>query len=57
VADLRGKWSTIPKAAPHRGDGKCFIVRSDEKLAALVEVEAAIQALLNFCCESVAKLA
>jgi hypothetical protein len=32
-------------------------VRSDEKLTAFVEVEAAIQALFNFCCESVAKKA
>jgi hypothetical protein len=68
-ANLRRKWSTIPKAAPdptkqqhftiirhdsrgrtifvadaHRGDGKRFIVRADDKLTAFVELEAAVHA-------------
>jgi hypothetical protein len=43
--NLRRKWSTIPKAAPifladaHRDDGKRFVVRSDERLAAFLELE------------------
>jgi hypothetical protein len=28
----------------HRGDGKRFVVRADEKLTAFLELEAAIQA-------------
>jgi hypothetical protein len=31
-------------ADAHRGDGKRYVVRADEKLTALVELEAAIQA-------------
>jgi hypothetical protein len=48
-ANLRRKWSTIPKAAPifvadaHRGDGKRFVVRADEKLTAFLELEAAVE--------------
>jgi hypothetical protein len=44
-ANLRRKWSTIPKAAPifladaHRDDGKRFVVRSDERPAAFLELE------------------
>ena len=44
-ANLRRKWSTIPKAAPifvadaHRGDGKRFVVRSEEKLTVFLELE------------------
>ena len=29
----------------HRGDGKCFVVRADEKLTAFVEMESAIRAV------------
>jgi hypothetical protein len=48
-ANLRRKWSTIPKAAPifvadaHRGDGKRFVVRSEEKLTAFLELESAVK--------------
>jgi len=35
---------TIWIADAHRGDGKHFVVRSDEKLTAFVELEAVIQA-------------
>jgi hypothetical protein len=31
-------------AQAHRGDGKRFVVRADEKLSAFVELEVAIQA-------------
>ena len=34
---------TIFVADAHRGDGRRFIVRADEKLTAFVEVEAAIR--------------
>ena len=34
---------TIWIADAHRGDGKRFVVRADEKLAALLELEAAIR--------------
>ena len=27
----------------HRGDGKCFVVRADEKLTAFMELEAAVE--------------
>ena len=32
-------------ADAHRGDGKRFVVRADEKLSAFVELEAAIRVL------------
>jgi len=35
---------TIFVADAHRGDGKRFVVRADEKLTAFVELEAATQA-------------
>jgi hypothetical protein len=35
---------TIFVADAHRGDGKRFVVRADEKLTAFVELEAAIRA-------------
>jgi hypothetical protein len=38
--DLNGR--TIFVADAHRGDGKCFVVRVDEKLAAFLELESAI---------------
>jgi hypothetical protein len=54
VADLRRKWSaTISKADSdgrtiwiadaHRGDGKRFVVRADEKLTAFVDLESAMR--------------
>jgi len=36
---------TIWVADAHRGDGKRFVVRADEKLTAFVELELAIRAL------------
>jgi hypothetical protein len=38
--DSRGR--TIFVADAHRGDGKHFVVRADEKLTAFLELEAAI---------------
>jgi len=35
---------TIWIADPHRGDGKRFVVRADEKLMAFTEVESAMRA-------------
>jgi hypothetical protein len=35
---------TIWIADAHRGDGKRFVVRADEKLAAFMEIESAIRA-------------
>jgi adenylate cyclase len=46
AVDSRGR--TIFAADAHRGDGKRFIVRSDEKLTAFVELQSAICA----CSES-----
>jgi hypothetical protein len=40
--DSRGR--TVWIADAHRGDGKRFIVRADEKVTAFVELEAAIRA-------------
>jgi hypothetical protein len=36
-----GKQSELPM---HRGNGKLFVVRADEKLSALIELESAIHA-------------
>ena len=40
--DSRGR--TIWIADAHRGDGKCFVGRADEKLTAFMELEAAVRA-------------
>jgi hypothetical protein len=37
-------WRTIWIADAHRGDGKRFVVRADEKLTAFLELQAAIRA-------------
>jgi hypothetical protein len=42
AVDREGR--TIWIVDPHRGDGKRFVVRADEKLTAFVELEAAIRA-------------
>jgi hypothetical protein len=59
-ANLRRKWSTIPKAAPifvadaHRGDGKRFVVHADKQLTAFLELESVISgSLLTSCHGSV----
>jgi len=43
AVDSRGR--TIFVADAHRGDGKRFVVRGDEKLTAFVELESAIRAV------------
>ena len=43
IAELRTIWI----ADAHRGDGKRFVVRADEKLTAFLELEAAIAATAN----------
>ena len=42
VSALDSEGRTIWIADAHRGDGKRFVVRADEKLSAFVELEAAI---------------
>ena len=44
TVDRRGR--TIFVADAHRGDGKRFVVRADEKLAAFVELEAAVLSIM-----------
>jgi hypothetical protein len=43
VAAIDSNGRTIWIADAHRGDGKRFVVRGDEKLTALLELEAAIR--------------
>jgi hypothetical protein len=45
VSALDPEARTIAIANAHRGDGKHFVVRADEKLTAFVELEAAIRVL------------
>ncbi|PYJ68065.1 MAG: hypothetical protein DME76_13530 [Verrucomicrobia bacterium] len=49
IADNLSKagWRTIWIADAHRGDGKRFVVRADEKLTAFVELESAVRAAAN----------
>jgi hypothetical protein len=42
LSALDRKWRTIWIADAHRGDGKRFIVRADDKLTAFVELQRAI---------------
>jgi hypothetical protein len=44
VATVDSKGRTIFVADAHRDDGKRFVVRADEKLAALLELESEIRA-------------
>jgi hypothetical protein len=44
VSALDSSGRTIWIANTHRGDGKRFVVRADEKLTAFLELEAAIRA-------------
>ena len=44
VSAIDSDGRTIWIADSHRGDGKRFVVRADEKLTAFVELEAAIRA-------------
>jgi len=43
VSAVDSRWRTICVADAHRGDGKRFVVRADEKLTAFVELESAIR--------------
>jgi hypothetical protein len=45
TVDCEGR--TIWIADAHRGDGKRFVARADEKLTAFLELEAAIAATAN----------
>ncbi len=42
VSAIDSEGRTIWIADAHRDDGKCFVVRADEKLTAFLEFEAAI---------------
>jgi hypothetical protein len=44
VATVDSRGRTIFVTDAHRGDGKRFVVRADEKLTAFLELEAAIRA-------------
>jgi hypothetical protein len=44
--------ATISFADAHRGDGKRFVVRADEKLTAFLELEATIRAYGGLCLTS-----
>jgi hypothetical protein len=44
VSTIDSNARTIFVVDAHRGDGKRFVVRSDEKLAAFLELESAIHA-------------
>jgi hypothetical protein len=45
VSAVDSRRRTIFVADAHRGDGKRFVVRADEKLMAFLELEAAIRAV------------
>jgi len=45
VSAIDSEGRTIWIADAHRGDGKRFVVRADEKLTAFVEMESAIRAV------------
>jgi len=42
AVDTQGR--TIWIADAHRGDGKCFVARADEKLTAFLELKAVVRA-------------
>jgi hypothetical protein len=42
VSALHVEWRTIWITDAHRGDGKRFVARADEKLTAFVELESAV---------------
>ena len=43
VSTIDSEGRTIWMADAHRNDGKCFVVRADERLTAFLELEAAIR--------------
>ena len=49
VSGLDSDGQTIWIADAHRGDGKRFVVRADEKLSAFLELESAIRACGELC--------
>jgi hypothetical protein len=49
VSAIDSNARTIWIADSHRGDGKRFVVRADEKLAAFIELESAIRAFGELC--------
>jgi hypothetical protein len=53
AADSQGQ--TIWIADAHRGDGKRFVVRADEKLSAFMELQSRIRVLV-FCIDKLAGL-
>ena len=54
VATVDSNGRTIFVADAHRGDGKRFVVRADEKLTAFVELESEIRAVLEIIAEKAA---
>ena len=46
VSAIDSNGRTIWIADAHRDDGKCFVVRADEKLTAFLELEAAIRVVI-----------
>ena len=53
VAAVDSEGRTIWIANPHRGDGKRFVVRADEKLSAFVELDAAIRNGAKLSCKPI----
>ena len=53
VSAVNSNGTTMSIADAHRGDGKRFIVRVDEKLTAFLELEAAIRCC-GFCIDKLA---
>jgi hypothetical protein len=47
VATVDSNGRTIFVADAHRGDGKRFVVRADEKLTGFIELESAVRAAAN----------
>ena len=47
VSAIDSNGQTIWIADAHRGDGKRFVVRADEKLTAFLELESAIRAVIS----------
>jgi hypothetical protein len=47
VSAIDSNGRTIWIADAHRGDGKRFVVRADEKLTAFMELESAMRGALN----------
>ena len=48
IATINSKGQTIFVADAHRGDGKRFFMRADEKLSAFIELESVIERQIHF---------